>query len=147
MSPRHARGRDEGMTLVELLVTVAIAGVAFAIIVGAVWSHVNAAATHRTQADVQTVLRDYAEAVTTAPWVACATSYTPAAAAFTTPAGFTASNSVTGWNPATGAFDLPSGAGCTDTRLQRVRLVVGSVGATPMDYSTTLDIVKRDGAP
>ena len=54
---------DDGTTLIEVIVTVAIMGIAFAVILGGMATSVLMSDVHRKQATSQTILRDYAEAV------------------------------------------------------------------------------------
>jgi prepilin-type N-terminal cleavage/methylation domain-containing protein len=131
---------DAGVTLVELLVAVAIMGVAFAAIIGGMYTYTVGSATHRSQADVQLQLRTYAESIAEAPFVTCPTAVYANAAAYTAPAGFTVTNTTKLWDTATSTFDITPTAGCTST-LQRVTLIVAKTG--PYPYSESLDIVKR----
>ena len=140
---RQRRG-DDGVTLVELIVAVAILGIAGTGIVTGMYTYTTTSATHRSQADVQLQLRRYAEAVANTTYAgACATSYT--VASYAAPAGFTASNVVALWNPLTLAYDITPAAGCTDPKLQRVRVTVAATGAFP--YTESVDVVKRNPAP
>ena len=142
---RRCQG-DEGLTLVELLVSITIIGVAAAAMVGGMFTYTAASGTHRSQADVQLELRRYAEAIANTAYTnACTptvrTSYTPTG--YTAASGYSATNSITLWNPATTAFDINPAAGCIDPKLQRMRLTVTKTGVSP--YSETVDVVKRDG--
>jgi prepilin-type N-terminal cleavage/methylation domain-containing protein len=138
---RRMRG-DAGFTLAELLVTVAMVGVAFAVLVGGMFTYTTTSGTHRSQAEVQVELRRFAEAVANSAYVTCSTAYT--VSNYTAPAGYSASNSVMLWNSATKAFDITPVAGCVDTGLQRVRATVArSSGFT---YSESIDVVKRNPA-
>ena len=71
---RRSASRDAGFTLVEMLVTVMIVGIAFAIIVGGVGVSLVTADYHRKQATVQASLRNAAEALKGAAYVSCATT-------------------------------------------------------------------------
>ena len=54
---------DRGVTLVELLITIAIMAIAVLAVVGAVATLLMGTATHRSSATADTIARDYAEAV------------------------------------------------------------------------------------
>lgn len=112
-------GNDDGFTLVELLLAVAILGVGVLAIVGGMATSIKVSDLDRRQAEGQTQLRAYAEAVAGDTYAACAPSYS--ASGFTATTGWTASMTVGYWNPATGAFDATCG---TDSGLQRVSLRV-----------------------
>jgi prepilin-type N-terminal cleavage/methylation domain-containing protein len=144
-SSHRKRHGDDGVTLVEVIVAIAILGIAGTVIVGAMFTYTNASATHRSQANVQIELRRYAEAVAnTAYQTNCAaTSY--AVTGYTAPTGFTASNAVALWDAATLSFDITPAAGCTDPGLQRVRVTVVASGLYP--YSESVDVVKRNPGP
>ncbi len=127
---------DAGLTLVELLMAVAILGIAFTVLVGGMFTYVRTSAQHQTQANVGLYAAQYAEAVAnngyapTCPSTYAATGYLP-------PTGYTATNTVAFWDEASATF----GATCVpgDGRLQRVRTVVTYTGG----YATTVDVVKR----
>lgn len=78
---------ERGETLVELLVTVAILGIGVVSIVFAMGSAITASDAHRKQSTVETVLRNYAEALEdpSVAYVPCAP-----ASAYASPPGFTA---------------------------------------------------------
>lgn len=136
---------EEGVTLAEILVTVAILGVAFVALVGGMGSAILASDIHRKQATGGAAVRAYAEAIKAASYAECGTagSYAPAAVGYSAPAGFTAA--VTGveyWradgsDPNTGDYV----ATCTaDQGLQRVSLQVASDDARATE---SIQIVKR----
>jgi prepilin-type N-terminal cleavage/methylation domain-containing protein len=72
----RSRSTDAGFTLIEMLVTVMIVGVAFAVIVGGLFTAVVTSDHHRKQATVQANLRNVAEALKGATYVNCATTST-----------------------------------------------------------------------
>ena len=131
---------QSGVTLVELLVTVAIVGVAFVAIVSGMFTYTASATAHRHQADTQLQLREWAERVTVAPYVDCKTAYDDA---YTPPTGYTRSSIVRLWNPTTAAFDIVPAAGCTDPKLQRVTLTLVRASLPQYTYTAILDVVKR----
>jgi prepilin-type N-terminal cleavage/methylation domain-containing protein len=137
---RRDGARDDGLTLVELLVTVAIMGIAFSAIVAGMFMYTTSATSHRDQAEAQLQLREFAERVVVAPYVDCKPAYDDA---YVAPAGSVRSSVVTLWNPLTSAFDIPAAAGCTDPKLQRVTITITRGSVATYTYSTTLDVVKR----
>lgn len=88
---------DTGVTLVELVVTVAILGIAFAAIVGGMLTSVVGSDHHRKQATAETVVRTYAELVKGLPAtqaIGCgvtAGDYQPDDVGLSVPSGFSAS--------------------------------------------------------
>ncbi|MCU1676620.1 MAG: hypothetical protein JWM93_1378 [Frankiales bacterium] len=137
------RRNDEGLTLVELLITVAMMGLAFSIIVTGMLTYLNASQQHRNAATVQLELQKYADLVAKATYPAtCGTAY---AIAYTPPANVTLTSAVvTLWTPASSTFATPWTAGCTDTGLQRVRITMGySDGQNTHAFTGTADVVKR----
>jgi prepilin-type N-terminal cleavage/methylation domain-containing protein len=146
-APRARGASQAGYTLVELLVSVAIIGIAFTAIISGIWGYIADATQHRVQADTHLVLAKYAEAVGTMTYANCATTYTPAVAAFTLPTGYTSAVSVNLWNPATKQFDIVGAAGCTDPGAQRVQLTLTATNAAPYAYAATIDVVKRRDGP
>src|SRR5712692_9649782 len=59
---RRARG-EAGETMAELIVTIAVVGLAVAAIVGALATGISASSTHRQRASADTVARSVAEAI------------------------------------------------------------------------------------
>jgi prepilin-type N-terminal cleavage/methylation domain-containing protein len=70
----RACDRDDGFTMVEVLVTIVILGILFAAVLGGLATLVTSSALHRRQADVGAVVRSAAEAVNAAPYEPCATA-------------------------------------------------------------------------
>jgi type II secretory pathway pseudopilin PulG len=142
------RDNDRGETLIELLVAIAIMGIAVVTIIGATATAIHLSDIHREQAKAGAFLREFAEriegqvAAPTTGYKLCAVAgdysgpsvYTPADTSFNA----TATN-VQVWGVSGGW--LPSGAGCTgDHGVQRVSLQV----THPADNVTEkLDIVIR----
>lgn len=124
-----------GASLVEVLVTVAIMGSAFAVILGGVASSSMISDYHRKQAVSQAVIRTSAEAVKRAVYVPCAAPavYAPSVVA---PSGYTATiTAVRYWDGAAWT------AACTvDPGLQRVDLQVASTDGRATE---SLEVVKR----
>lgn len=125
---------DEGTTLVECLVAVAIISICFVAVLGGMRTSVLASDVNRKQANTTTYLTSYAEAVKRDAYDPCATSY--AGAGFTMPAGYSKDAvTVDYWNGSS------FGAACgTDSGLQRVTLGVRSADGRAVEQ---LQIVKR----
>jgi len=100
------RSGDRGETLLELVVAVAIMGVAIVAIIGGMSVGIMMSDIHRKQATAGTAARDYAE--TAEAWVAAGhydasttPVYTPATVHYSAPAGYTATQvSVSCWTGA-----------------------------------------------
>jgi type II secretory pathway pseudopilin PulG len=129
-----ASAPESGTTLLELIMTVAIMGVAFASLLGGMFTFSYGASAHQHQASGAQYIREYAEAVAGTTYQACATpaSYVPTT--FAVPATWVAAPIVvTYWNGA--AFV----AACApDSGLQRVHLSLSDVRD-----AETIDVVKR----
>jgi prepilin-type N-terminal cleavage/methylation domain-containing protein len=123
---RHRTRDDRGETLLELLVAVAIMGIAVVAVIGGLGTSIMLSDIHRKQATAGAAVRNYGEAI--AAWVAsgnydpsAAPDYSPATVHYTVNAGFTASLlSVGCWSGS-----VWQGCG-TDTGLQRVNVEVRS---------------------
>jgi type II secretory pathway pseudopilin PulG len=125
---------ESGTTLMELLMTVAILGVAFASLIGGMFTFSYGASAHQHQANGAEYIREYAEAAAGTPYQVCATpaSYVPTT--FAVPANWVAAPIVvTYWNGAAFVATCPP-----DSGLQRVHLSLSDVRD-----SETIDIVKR----
>lgn len=110
---------EAGFSLVETLIAVAILGIGVVAVVGGMMTSITVSDLDRRQAEGQTALRAYAEAVAGDTYTDCASSYP--AAAFSAPTGWTAAMTVTYWSTGTSTF----GAACgTDSGLQRVTLTM-----------------------
>ena len=126
---RHGTGpgRDErGETLVEIVVAVAILGLAATVLVGALGTVTSASSLHRHQATAETAVRTYAEAVRAVGYRDCRAPLTYAAAdvGFAVPAGFATSvPQVSYWDGAGFAAPCPP-VGATGPQLQLVTLEV-----------------------
>ncbi|HVT76318.1 MAG TPA: type II secretion system protein [Acidimicrobiales bacterium] len=80
------RSRDRGFTLIEVLVTVAIIGIAFVVFVAGMGIAITSADLHRKLATGQASIRNFGEAVKAAPYVDCATTTSYAGVYSPTPA-------------------------------------------------------------
>jgi len=142
--PRPVR-TEAGTSLVEVLMTVAILGIAIVSIVAAMGTSIVGTDHHRKQAQAHTVLLSAVDAVksqSTNPYQSCATvsSYTPSSGV-TLPSGWSTSvisvTSVTYWNGSTFAATCPA----ADAKLQLVDVAV----STPDGRATeSVAIVKRN---
>jgi len=139
------RGQDAGETLVELLITVAVLGIAVTAIVGGLMVAVDASSLHRNQAQAQHLLRDWAETVSgvgdTGGYAYAACPAAPAApAAPALPAGFGAAVSrVENWSGTGWVTSCPS----PDLGVRRLTLTITApTGAYP-GFSQSLAVVVR----
>jgi len=137
---RSAGRSEQGTTLIELLVAVAIMGIAFVTVVGGIGMAIIGSATQKQKASSGIVLRTAAEAATYQP---CTTKDSYVTATLPAPpAGFSVSvRQVSQWDSDTNQFvtDPPS---CTDTGLQLIELAVtSSTGQRPV--TEALKVVKR----
>ncbi len=137
--------RQDGVTLIELTVTIAIIGVAFVSLLAALTGVFMDGDTHRKSAQVTTLLSRYAEQLQSATYVDCAT---PTTAGYTSalspvPGGYTASIvSVEYWNGDRDvAFDPTCAGG--DKGAQRITIHVASTD-TNRPVGDDLVLVKDD---
>jgi len=136
-APEPGRGSEQGETLVEILVAVAILGLAATALLGALGTVTTASTLHRQQATAETAIRSYAEAVQAVGYRDCTASltYTATDVGYVAPAGFAAAVVGVAYWDGTG-FSAPGGppsatAGCprvtsTSPQLQLVTLEVHS---------------------
>lgn len=123
--------REDGLSLVESLVAVAILGLAFVSILAALTTTISGSELHRRQATLEAVLRNKAELVKSVSYQSCGTSaqyesatpYTPAAPNSQYSVSVTAVDyfSVSGSSPAP-----DSGCPVLDPGLQRLTLRAAS---------------------
>lgn len=141
-SGRATRGRpagataQDGFTLVELLIAVAILGLGVLTVLGGMMTSITVSDLGRRSAEGQSALRAYAEAVANDTYADCATTYP--ASGFTVPSGYAATLAVSYWDPSTTTFSTTCPA--TDAGLQRLRLTVTAADGRG---SETVRIAKR----
>ena len=141
-APRRL-GDEDGFSLVEVLVTIVIVGIAFAAILGAMVTSITVSDLHRKQASADALVRSGAEAVKdhTVAYAPCGGPNAYAPALPSAPSGYSVSvSSVQYWdgtstNPA--AF---SGSCGTDQGLQKITIVAASSDGRATE---TLEILKR----
>jgi prepilin-type N-terminal cleavage/methylation domain-containing protein len=136
--PLGRADHQAGFTLVELLLAVAILGIGVLTVVGGMMTSIHVSDIGRRQAEGQTQLRTYAEAVAGATYASCATSYTTS---YVAPSGYTAAMAVAYWD-GTSAFgtSAPACVVATDKGLQKVTL---TIAATDGRSSESVAIAKR----
>ncbi|MER5867075.1 type II secretion system protein [Kitasatospora sp. NPDC002040] len=133
--PQPRRG-EEGETLIEALVAVALIGIAFVAVLAGIGTAIISSARQQQVTGADSVVRSAAEKVIGDPYAPCAGSYrTP-----TPPAGFTVTVEVEYWD-GTGAFARRCPA--ADTGVQKVTLTVHPTGPHPV-RDTTLEVIKRE---
>lgn len=125
-----SRDGERGESLVELLISVAILGIAVVAIVAGMATAITASDTNRKQGIVEAQLRNFAEAVTAADYVDCADASTYAVpAGFALQSGFSSSvTSVRYWdfdgeNAPTLTSTCP---GTPDDGVQMIRVQISS---------------------
>jgi type II secretory pathway pseudopilin PulG len=130
--------RDEaGVTLVEVLVTVIVLGVALLIFVGGIGTSVFASDQHRKEATTETVLRTYAEAVKAAAYDGtCGTSLSSATGG-TAPTGFVKAT------PVVKAWNGTVFVACPTADTKGLQLVTLGVSSVDNRVAERIDVVKR----
>ena len=139
----HERS-DRGETLVELVIAVAILGLAAVAILGGMMTSVRSSVMHRNDATGGAYVRSFAEAIqgsvdSSGGYKACATAASAYASVTVPdlPAGYTkAVTAVRSWNGSTWGP-------CTADGLQRLDLKVTTDGAAPLRAEETLTVVLR----
>jgi type II secretory pathway pseudopilin PulG len=123
------RSEDRGETLIELVVALAILGIAMVAIVGALGASITMSDIHRKQSTAGAEVRNYAELVQNyvagTGYTACAApaSYAAATVGYTAPSGYAASpTTVKYWTGSAWSASCPG----TDIGLQQLTLSVSS---------------------
>lgn len=150
---------EAGATLVELLVTIAILGIAFTALLGGTFTMVTASDRHRKAATAETVLATFAEALKTVAFdMTCTPGTYKTESGYSPPPGFTADVTSCCWLPltpsttTTAASDAPpatpvTGDPCPAAQpgalpVQRLTLQVTS-DESPPKASESIQIVVR----
>ena len=138
-----SRPSDAGETLVEILLSIVILGIAVSALMFGMASAATTSGLHDDSAEQAELVRNYADAVQAMPYGACANFYTPTGVAV--PTGYTVTAVVVGY--ASGAsYPFPASCPATgDEGAQQVR-----VSVTPPDSrvrAEDLYIVKRKPCP
>jgi prepilin-type N-terminal cleavage/methylation domain-containing protein len=128
-SRRARAARSEaGVTLIEVMVTIAIMGIGFTALLACLAGTFTAGDQNRKVAVAQTVARKYADALSNATYVSCAVTTSYASALVSPPSGFTvAVTNVEYWNGDSTATFGTSPSTCTtngDQGVQRLNLRV-----------------------
>lgn len=144
----RGRGRGEaGLTLIELVVTIGIMGLAFVIVIGGIGTAIIGADLGRRHTSAESLLRTAAEEIKSTDLAyddVCPATY---ALSVSPPPGYSATvDNVTYWDRNTNTF--VTACASPDSGLQLVRIVVTAPQretSTPTTY--TVDVVKRKTTP
>ena len=119
---RAPRG-DEGFTLVEMLVAIALMGIGVAAVLSGIMTSIVTSDVHRKQATGETVMRGYAEEAKQVTYSSCATTYT---IPYSAPNGYTVVlEGVDYWNGTAWAAQPAPTCASTPT-VQRLRLATAT---------------------
>jgi len=139
---------DRGDTLIEILITVVIMGIAFAAILGGFATSVKASGVHEDLADAQAGVRNAAEQVKAKAYVPCAgvgatSNYSVSVGGVHVDVG-----TPEVWVNSTSSFVTATSLNCPTAQLQRIsvtacRASAAGSGACPSTLSQTLVVTKR----
>lgn len=147
MGPRPAS--DDGFSLVEILLTIAIVGIAFAAILGGMVTSIVVSDLHRKQAVADALARSAAEAVKdhAVAYVECAGPNAYRDALPAAPSGYAVSiTDVRYWDgaaPAIGAPYAPAFRASCPTSDQGMQLITVRARSSDGSAAETVEIVKR----
>jgi type II secretory pathway pseudopilin PulG len=135
---------EEGETLLEILVTITIMGIALVSVMYGVLTAVASATSHRAEATDESVLRSFAERIKDpddTPYVNCAVTgtYSTSPTGFTSPSGYTVKILSVGYPT---ADTKHAEGGCGDQGVQQIKLQVQSPSGNRQATEQTV-IVKR----
>lgn len=137
------RPSDAGETLVEILLSIVILGIAVSALMFGMASAATTSGYHDDSAEQAELVRNYADAVQAMPYASCAASYAPTSVAV--PAGYSVTAAVVGYADGA-AYPFPAACPATgDEGAQQVR-----VSVTPPDArvrAEDLYVVKRKPCP
>src|SRR3954454_9746930 len=141
---RAPQPRDSGETLIELVVAVAILGVAAVAILGGLLVSIQSSVIHRNDATGGAYVRSFAEAIQNS--VDSTGGYKPCGSAASAYAGVTVPSLPTGYTTAVTAVQSWNGStwgACTADGIQRVDLKVTTTGDTLHRAEETLTVILR----
>lgn len=118
--------RDQGFTLIELLVAISLMAIAFGAVFGGLGLMFKVQSTQRSNATIDVELRNYAERILDANYVACPSATQTSYSGVTKPSGLTSSMSVQFFSGTYGAngADFVSTCGAADNGLQRITITL-----------------------
>jgi prepilin-type N-terminal cleavage/methylation domain-containing protein len=140
---------SEGMSLVEVLIAVAILGLAIATIAGGIGTAAGASDRHRKRVNADTVIRSFAEVLehrSRLIYQDCATTYTVPSGYAWTYTGYTPTVSGVQYLQSDGSFSGTASAlsACKSSGDRGAQLLSLKVTSTdPRDPAETMDIVVR----
>lgn len=144
MSTRRTPHRnDSGETLIEILVSVAILGIAAVAILGGLMVSIQSSTMHRNNATGGAYVRSFAEAIQTS---VDSTGYQSCANAVAAYGGVTVPGLPAGYTKAVTGVQSWTGTGwgaCAATGIQRLDLKVTTTGDTLHQAAETLTVVLR----
>ena len=144
---------EEGFSLVELMVTIAIVGIAFAALLGGLMTSVIVSSHQREQATADAVARSAAEWVKVPTgqnaYSPCATKSTYSLSGLSVPSGYAVTiTDVQNWDPAPALVPASysphfstSQPGCSDHGLQLITIRVQS---SDSQATESVQVIKRD---
>jgi type II secretory pathway pseudopilin PulG len=129
MKTRRRVGRDEGETLLELLVSITILGVCVVAIASGIAVNVRISAIHRSQATASDWLHNSAESLQSQYTTCTPGSPMSYALKLSSPSGYVTPPTapVKFWDQANSTFDLPN-CPASDPGLQQVKITLTSAG-------------------
>lgn len=140
---------DRGDSLIEILITVVIMGIAFTAILGGFGTSIKASGFHEDLADSQAAVRNAAEQLKASTYTPCAgvgivSNYAP-----TVPANFHIDISTPQiWDNSSSAFVTATAVNCVTSQLQRITIAVCRAstvvaGVCPGNLGQSLVVTKR----
>jgi prepilin-type N-terminal cleavage/methylation domain-containing protein len=130
--------RQDGFTLVEVLVTVMIMSIAFVAILEGQALFFHATTIRRATASLDTATRNYTTALGNAPYVDCAAAY-----AVSAPAGTTAAVTIGYWKGDTSPASFTNRTTCLANGEQGAQRIQVTLTDTTTSQTDQLSIVKR----
>ncbi|MBV9097762.1 MAG: type II secretion system protein [Frankiaceae bacterium] len=149
MSRAAASRNDAGDTLVEIVIALAIMGIAVVAMLTGLSAVTNASALHQDHATAETYLRAAAEAVagTNVAYDKCTGSHTPSYTLPSNPTGFQLSVAlIKYWDGTSGGGTFLSSCPATgDKGAQQITLEIKSTGSPALAVDQTVTVVKGNG--